>query len=131
MTLASYGIGLEDVRSVLANANINRPKGQIHGPERAWEIRTSDQIRFAEEYRPLIVAWRNGAPVRLSDLGEAVDSVEDLRSIGLGNGRPAALLIIFRQPGAHIIQAVDRIRNELAEPDALLPTAVTETPVRP
>ncbi|HWN89912.1 MAG TPA: efflux RND transporter permease subunit, partial [Verrucomicrobiae bacterium] len=115
MTLASYGIGLEDVRSVLANANVNRPKGQIHGPERAWEIRTSDQIRFAEEYRPLIVAWRNGAPVRLSDLGEVVDSVEDLRSIGLANGRPAALLIIFRQPGANIIEAVDRIREEMPE----------------
>ncbi len=129
MTLASYGIGLEDVRSVLANANINRPKGQIHGPERAWEIRTSDQIRFAEEYRPLIVAWRNGAPVRLSDLGEVVDSVEDLRSIGLANGRPAALLIIFRQPGANIIEAVDRIREEMPELHALLPADVTLTAV--
>src|SRR5213594_3772654 len=90
MTLASYGIGLEDVRSVLANANINRPKGQIHGPERAWEIRTSDQIRFAEEYRPLI---------------------------------------IFRQPGANIIEAVDRIREEMPKLHALLPADVTLTAV--
>ncbi|HEV8532426.1 MAG TPA: multidrug efflux RND transporter permease subunit [Methylomirabilota bacterium] len=129
MTLASYGIGLEDVRRVLANANVNHPKGQIHGPERAWEIRTSDQLRFAAEYRPLIVAWRNGAPVRLSDLGEVVDSVEDLRSIGLANGKPAALLIIFRQPGANIIEAVDRIREEMPELHALVPADVTLTAV--
>jgi multidrug efflux pump len=129
MTLASYGIGLEDVRSVLANANVNRPKGQIHGADRAWEIRTSDQLRFAEEYRPLIVTWRNGAPVRLSDLGEVVDSVEDLRSIGLANGKPAALLIIFRQPGANIIEAVDRIREQMPELHALLPADVTLTAV--
>ncbi len=129
MTLASYGISLEEVRSVLANANVNRPKGQIHGPERAWEIRTSDQIRFAAEYRPLIVTWRNGAPVRLSDLGEVVDSVEDLRSIGLANGKPAALLIIFRQPGANIIEAVDRIREEMPELHALVPADVTLTAV--
>jgi multidrug efflux pump len=128
-TLARYGIGLEDVRAVLANANVNRPKGQIHGPERSWEIRTTDQLRYAAEYRPLVVAWRNGAPVRLSDLGEVVDSVEDLRSIGLANGRPAALIIIFRQPGANIIEAVDRIRAELPELHALVPADVTLTPV--
>src|SRR5712671_5743242 len=102
--LARYGIGLEDVRAVLASANVNRPKGQIHGPERAWEIRTSDQLRYAAEYRPLLVAWRNGAAVRLEDVGEVRDSVEDLRSIGLANGKPAALIIIFRQPGANIIE---------------------------
>ncbi|HET8575791.1 MAG TPA: efflux RND transporter permease subunit, partial [Methylomirabilota bacterium] len=128
-TLARYGIGLEDVRRVLATANVNRPKGQIHGPERAWEIRTSDQLRYAAEYRPLVVAWRNGAPVRLSDLGDVVDSVEDLRSIGLANGRPAALLIIFRQPGVNIIATVDRIRAELPELHALVPADVTLTVV--
>jgi multidrug efflux pump len=129
MTLARYDIGLEEVRRMLAAANVNRPKGQIHGPERAWEIRTTDQLRYAEEYRPLVVAWRNGAPVRLSDLGEVVDSVEDLRSIGLANGRPAALLIIFRQPGANIIETVDRIRAELPELHALAPADVTLTVV--
>jgi multidrug efflux pump len=127
--LARYGIGLEDVRAVLAGANVNRPKGQIHGPERAWEIRTSDQIRFAPEYRPLLVAWRNGAPVRLEDVAEVRDSVEDLRSIGLANGQRAALLIIFRQPGANIIDAVDRIRAALPDLHALLPADVTLTPV--
>ena len=127
--LARYGIGLEDVRAVLANANVNRPKGQLHGPERAWELRTSDQLRFAEEYRPLLVAWRNGAAVRLSDVAEVVDAVEDLRSIGLANGSPAALLIVFRQPGANIIETVDRIREASPELKALLPADVTMTPV--
>jgi multidrug efflux pump len=127
--LARYGIGLEDVRAVLASANVNRPKGQIHGPDRAWEIRTSDQLRFAAEYRPLLVAWRNGAAVRLADLGEVVDSVEDLRSIGLANGKPSALIIIFRQPGANIIEAVDRIREAQPELHALLPADVRLTPV--
>ncbi len=128
-TLARYGIGLEDVRAVLASANVNRPKGQLHGPERAWEIGTTDQLRFAAEYRPLVIAWRNGAPVRLADLGEVRDSVEDLRSIGLTNGRPAALLIIFRQPGANIIETVDRIREALPELHALVPADVALTVV--
>jgi multidrug efflux pump len=127
--LARYGIGLEDVRAVLASANVNRPKGQIHGPERAWEIRTSDQLRFADEYRPLLVAWRNGAAVRLSDVAEVRDAVEDLRAVGLANGRPAALIIIFRQPGANIIEAVDHIRDAMPELHALLPADVTLTPV--
>ncbi len=128
-TLARYGIGLEDVRAVLAAANVNRPKGQLHGPNRVWEIRTSDQLRYAEEYRPLLVAWRNGAPVRLADLGEVRDSVEDLRSVALANGRPAALLVIFRQPGANIIDTVDRIRATLPELHALAPAAVALTVV--
>jgi multidrug efflux pump len=127
--LARYGIGLEEVRAVLAAANVNRPKGQIHGAQRAWEIRTSDQIRLADQYRPLLVAWRNGAAVRLEDVGEVRDSVQDLRSVGLANGRPAALVIIFRQPGANIIDAVDRIREAMPELHALLPADVTLTPV--
>ncbi len=127
--LARYGIGLEDVRAVLASANVNRPKGQLHGAERSWEIATSDQLRFAREYRPLLVAWRNGAAVRLSDVAEVNDAVEDLRSVGLANGKPAALLIIFRQPGANIIDAVDSIRAAMPDLHALLPADVTLTPV--
>jgi multidrug efflux pump len=127
--LARYNIGLEDVRAVLASANVNRPKGQIHGPQRAWELRTSDQLRYASEYRPLLVAWRNGAAVRLSDVAEVVDSVEDLRAVGIANGKPAALIIIFRQPGANIIETVDRIREADPELHALLPADVTLTPV--
>ena len=127
--LARYNLGLEDVRAVLAGANVNRPKGQIHGPERAWELRTSDQIRYADEYRPLLVAWRNGAAVRLSDVALVVDSVEDLRAVGIANGKPAVLIIIYRQPGANIIDAVDGIRAALPELHALIPPDVALTPV--
>jgi len=111
--LARYGIGLEGVRNMLANANVNRPKGQLHGADRSWEIRANDQLRYAAEYAPLVVAWRNGAPVRLSDVGYVRDEVEDLRALGLSNGKPAILLVVFRQPGANVIDAVDRIREEM------------------
>jgi multidrug efflux pump len=111
--LASYGIGLEGVRNMLANANVNRPKGQLHGFERSWEIRTNDQLRYAVEYEPLVVAWRNGAAVRLRDVGYVRDEVEDLRALGLSNGKPAILLVVFRQPGANVIDTVDRVREEM------------------
>jgi multidrug efflux pump len=111
--LAHYGLGLEAVRNMLANANINRPKGQLHSGERAWEIRTTDQLRYAAAYEPLVVTWRNGAAVRLSDVGYVRDELEDLRALGLSNGKPAILLVVFRQPGANVIDAVDRIRQEM------------------
>jgi len=112
-SLAHYGIGLEGVRNMLDNANVNRPKGQLHGPERSWEIRATDQLRYAAEYAPLIVAWRNGSAIRLSDVGYVRDEVEDLRALGLSNGKPAILLVVFRQPGANVIDTVDRIREEM------------------
>ncbi|OLB25082.1 MAG: multidrug transporter subunit MdtC, partial [Nitrospirae bacterium 13_2_20CM_2_63_8] len=111
--LAHYDIGLEGVRNMLANANVNRPKGQLHGADRSWEIRATDQLRYAAEYAPLVVAWRNGAAVRLTDVGYVRDEVEDLRALGLSNGKPAILLVVFRQPGANVIDAVDRIREEM------------------
>ena len=119
--LAHYNLGLETVRNMLANANINRPKGQLHGPDRSWEIRSTDQLRYAAEYEPLIVAWRNGAGVRLGDVGYVRDEVEDLRALGLSNGKPAILLVVFRQPGANIIDAVDRIRAEMPLLQASVP----------
>ena len=122
--LARYGIGLETVRGVLASANVNRPKGQLHGFDRAWEIRATDQLRYAAEYAPLVVAWRNGAAVRLSDVAEVRDEVEDLRALGLSQGKSAILLVIFRQPGANIIDAVDRIRAELPVLKADVPAEV-------
>ncbi|HMC70373.1 MAG TPA: efflux RND transporter permease subunit, partial [Mycobacteriales bacterium] len=111
--LAHYNIGLEGVRNVLANANVNRPKGELHGYDRSWQVRTTDQLRYAAEYAPLIVAWRNGAAVRLSDVGYVRDEVEDLRALGLSNGKPAILLVVFRQPGANVIDVVDRVRAEM------------------
>jgi multidrug efflux pump len=108
--LNSYGISLETVRNALASANANRPKGEMANEERAWSVGATDQIFRAREYRPLIVAWRNGAPVRLSAIGNVIDSVEDIRNEGLSNGEPAVLLAVFRQPGANMIETVDRVR---------------------
>src|SRR5215471_10220644 len=105
-----YGIGLEEVRQALGSANANRPKGQLSNEGTTWEIHASDQLLKAEQYRPLIVTTHNGAVVRLSDLGEVTDSVENLRAGGLANGKPAILIIIFRQPGANIIETVDNVR---------------------
>src|SRR5229473_6570739 len=107
--LNSYGISLETVRTALANANADRPKGQLSDSSHAWAVGATDQLFRAREYRPLIVTWRNGAPVRLDAIGAIIDSVEDVRNAGLSNGQPAVLLAIFRQPGANMIETVDRI----------------------
>ena len=122
--LNHYGIGLSEVRSVLSAANANRPKGQLADPTTSWEIRTTDQLFTAEQYRPLIVSYRRGAPVRLGDVADIQDGVEDLRSWGLANGKPAVVLIIFRQPGANIIETVERVRALLPELRASIPQAI-------
>ncbi|HEY6332071.1 MAG TPA: efflux RND transporter permease subunit, partial [Blastocatellia bacterium] len=119
-----YGIGLDDVRNFLASANANRPKGEFADGTNAWTISTTDQLFKARDYKPLVVAYRNGAPVRLSDVGDVVDSVEDVRGGGLENGRPAILLIIFRQPGANIIDTVDRVKAMLPELRAEISPAI-------
>ena len=119
-----YGIGLEQIRSVLAAANANRPKGELAGSSTATQIRTTDQLFKAREYLPLIVAYQRGAPVRVADLGEVSDSVEDLRNAGLANGKPAVLLVIFRQPGANIIATVDRVQAVLPQLRASLPPSI-------
>src|SRR5438309_5506769 len=125
MVLNKYGIGLDEVRAALSAANANRPKGELADRASAWEISTTDQLLKAEEYRPLLVAYRNGAPVRVSDVAEVTDSVEDVRTAGLANGKPAVLLIIFRQPGANIIATVDRVRALLPQLRASVPPSVT------
>jgi hydrophobe/amphiphile efflux-1 (HAE1) family protein len=122
--LNHLGLGLEDVRAVLAGANTNRPKGEIAGPRFARPITTTDQLFKAEEYRPLIVAYLNGAPVRLSDVASVEDSVEDIRTAGLSNGKNSVLLIIWRQPGANIIDTVDHIRAALPQLKAEIPAGV-------
>ncbi len=119
-----YGIGLEQIRTVLANANANRPKGELASSGTTWQIRTTDQLLKAKEYMPLIVAYQKGAPVRVSDLGEVKDSVEDLRNAGLANGKPAVLLVLFNQPGANIIETVDRVLALLPQLRATLPPAI-------
>jgi multidrug efflux pump len=108
--LNSYGVSLESIRSVLGGANANRPKGETADLQRSWAINTSDQLFKAVEYQPLVVTWRQGAAVRLSDVGNVIDSVTDIRNSGVTNGKPGIILVIFRQPGANMIETVDRVR---------------------
>ncbi|MGA2737403.1 MAG: multidrug efflux RND transporter permease subunit [Bryobacteraceae bacterium] len=122
--LNKYGIGLEQVRGVLAAANANNPKGHFSDANHIWEVGANDQIFKAIDYAPLIVAYHNGAAVRISDVGEAVDSVEDLRNSGYANGRPSVLVVIFRQPGANIIDTVDRIRAMIPILQASVPQSI-------
>ncbi|HEX9304013.1 MAG TPA: multidrug efflux RND transporter permease subunit [Thermoanaerobaculia bacterium] len=122
--LNDTGLGLEDVRTALAASNANRPKGELGNGERTWSISTTDQLLHAEEYRSLIIRYQNGAPVRLSDVAQVTDSVEDIRTGGLSNGKPAVLIIVFRQPGANIIATVDRVRALLPQLQASVPPAI-------
>jgi multidrug efflux pump len=122
--LAAYGIGLSEVRTALANANANRPKGLVEEGDRQWWIYANDQARTAAEYLPLIVSYRNGAAVRLADVAEVVDSVQDVRNAGSANGRPAVLLIIYREPGANILEVVQRVRDLLPWMRASIPAAI-------
>ena len=122
--LNKYGIGLEEVRTVLAATNANRPKGAVEDDLRHWQIYANDQAKTAAEYLPLIVAYRNGAAVRLSDVAEVVDSVQDLRNAGSANGKPAVLVIINRQPNANIIETVDRVTTLMPSLRASIPSAV-------
>jgi len=122
--LNKYGIGLEQVRSVLASANANTPKGHFSDGRQMWEVGANDQLFKAIDYKPLLIAYHNGASVRISDVGDVVDSVEDLRNAGYANGKPSVLVIIFRQPGANIIETVDRIRAVLPQIHADIPASI-------
>ncbi|HWP76587.1 MAG TPA: multidrug efflux RND transporter permease subunit [Methylomirabilota bacterium] len=123
--LNRYGIALETIRSALAATTQYRPKGQLGDETRASEIASNDQLLRAADYAPVIVAFRGGRPVQLSDVARVEDSVEDVRTTGLANGRPAVLLVIFRQPGANIIDTVDGVRRLLPELGAAIPPAIT------
>ena len=122
--LFKYGIGLEDVRAALASANAHSPKGALENGGRRYQIYTNDQANHAADYRPLIVAYRNGAAVHLTDVAEIDDSVENLRNQGLANGKPAVLVILYRQPGANIISTVDRVNAILPQLRASIPSAI-------
>lgn len=122
-------LGLEDVRAALASANANRPKGQISDENRSWLLDTTDQLLRADEYKPLVVAYRNGAPIRLSEIATVTDSVENIRAAGFASGKPAVLLIIYRQPGANIIETVDSVRALLPQLDAVIPAEIEMTTV--
>ena len=122
--LNKYGIGLEQVRTVLNAANANVPKGHFSDGNHIWEVGANDQIFTAKDYRPLVIAYHGGSAVRVADVGTAVDSVEDLRNAGYANNKPSVLVIIFRQPGANIIDTVDRIRAALPQLEASIPHSI-------
>jgi multidrug efflux pump len=122
--LNKYGIGLETVRTAIAAANANRPKGAVEEGDRYWQITANDQAKTAAEYMPLIVSYRNGAAVRLTDVGDVVDSVQDLRNAGSSNGKPSVLIIISRQPNANIIETVDKVTAMLPNLRASIPSAI-------
>ncbi len=122
--LNKYAIGLDEVRTAINTTNANRPKGTVEDGDRQWQIYANDQAKKASEYLPLIVAYRNGAAVRLADVGEVVDSVQDLRNAGISNGKPAVLVILYRQPGANIIETADRVREVLPQLAASIPQAI-------
>ncbi len=122
--LFKYGIGLEDVRAALASANANSPKGTIDDGDRRYQIYTNDQATKAADYAPLVIAYRNGAAVRLSDMAQVDDAVEDVRNLGLSNGVPSVVIILFRQPGANIIDTIDAVKAELPHLQAAMPADV-------
>ena len=122
--LNNFGLGLEDVRTVLAAANANRPKGQLADRDRNQALATTDQLNTAAEYRPLVVAYRNTGAVLLSDVATVTDAVEDVRTGGLLDGKPAVQLVVFRQPGANIIETADRVRKVLPLLQAQIPPAM-------
>jgi multidrug efflux pump len=126
--LFKYGIGLEDVRAALSAANANSPKGAIEAGDRKYQIYVNDTASKAVEYQNLIIAYRNNAPVRLSALADVSDGVEDVRNLGNADGKPAVLIIINRQPGANIIDVVDRVKALIPELQASIPPSITITP---
>ncbi len=122
--LNHHGIALDEVGRVLGDHNSLRPQGALESGSRYWQIQTNDQLRKASDYGPLILAWRNGAPVRLQDVATVTDAVEDRYSAGFHNDRDAVLMVISRQPGANIIKTVDAIHDQLPGLRALLPDDV-------
>ena len=123
--LNKLGVGVEQVRAALGAANANRPKGEFSGAVNAWQITDNDQIFKAEDYKKIIVAKNTtGGVVRLQDVADVQDSVEDIRNMGIANGKPAVLMIVFRQPGANIIDAVDRVKALIPQLQGSIPAGI-------
>jgi len=125
--LASYGLSLEDLRAVLGQANVNQAKGNLEGAKQSYTIGANDQLLTSVEYKSVVVAYRNGAPVRVSDVADVVDGVENVRQAAWMNDKPAVIVNIQRQPGANIITVVDRIKRLLPQLKASLPSAIEIT----
>ncbi|MCP8939604.1 efflux RND transporter permease subunit [Alsobacter sp. SYSU M60028] len=122
--LASYGIGLEDIRTAIVNANVAGPKGALDGVHQSYTIAANDQIGAADAYRQIVVAYRNNAPVLLADVADIVEGLENARVGGWYKGQPAVILDILRQPGANVIETVERIQQELPRLERMIPAAV-------
>ena len=122
--LESFQIGLDQVRTTLSNANAHSPTGSLGAGQRRWQIATTDQLFKAADYGKLVVSYHNGSAVQLSDVATVADSVQDRRNAGLSNGKPAVLIILFRQPAANMIETVDRIRSLLPLLEASIPPAI-------
>jgi multidrug efflux pump len=122
--LAANGIALDSVRTAITATNANRPKGSVEGGGRYWQIGANDQARVAAEYGAIMLAYRNGAAVRLRDVADVVDSVQDVRNYGAANGKPAILLFVQKEPGANIIETVQRVRELLPRLTGSIPQAI-------
>ena len=122
--LAAYDMGLEELRVAIASANVNQAKGSFDGPARASTIDANDQLKSADEYRNLIIAYKNGRAVRLSDVADTLDDAENVRLAAWANESPAVLINIQRQPGANVIEVVDRVKKLLPQLQATLPGSV-------
>ena len=124
MQLNHYGIGMETVRAAITATNANRPKGFVEDDQTHWQIQANDQAREARDYAPLIVSYQQGAAIRIADVAEVKDGALDLRNAGLVGGQPAVMLILFRQPGANIIETVDRVKALMPQLQASIPAAI-------
>src|SRR5499427_986064 len=122
--LTKYDIGWEQIQATLTAANANRPKGELSDSQHSWQLATTDQLFTTDQYRPLIVAYKNGSPIRLSDIANVEDSLEDRRNWGLADGKPAVLVQVFKQPTAKIFAQVDRIYGLLPLLRASVPPAI-------
>ena len=123
-TLNKYAIGFNEVRSAIQANNVNRPKGIVEDGEKSWQIYANDQAKKAADYLPIIVAYRNNAPVRLGDVADVIDSVQDVRNAGFANGKPAIVVVITAQPNANIIETVDRVIALVPELRASIPASI-------
>ncbi|CFQ54947.1 multidrug efflux system subunit MdtC [Yersinia frederiksenii] len=122
--LFNQGVSLDAVRQAISAANVRRPQGSIDDSQQHWQVQANDEIKTAEGYRPLVINYNNGAAVRLQDVANVIDSVQDVRNAGMSDGKPAVLLVISREPGANIIATVDRIRAELPALRASIPASI-------
>ena len=122
--LFNQGVSLDTVRTAISNANQRRPQGAIDDTQQRWQVRTNDELQTASVYQPLVVHYNNGAAVRLSDVANVQDSVQDVRNAGMTNGKPAVLLVVRKSPDANIIDTVDRIRAEMPELHEVIPAAI-------